>query len=340
MHWRFISFFILFYRKEALDRLFDKMDCMLVLYAVIAVTLCALSVAILALFISERRHRAFKDIILTALEEIKKGNYAYRISSDLSGGETVATKFNETAEALENTSSEIRDMVSATAHDMKTPMTTIAGFAEALVDGTIKSEDAEKYLKLIRADAIRLSDILNGLSDVYSVKYYSMLPFDVCESTKRVLLTLEPLIEEKQLDVVFAAQRDNMLVIGDESAIYRVIYNLCENAVKFSVLGGKFEVKIELNSMGRTEVSIYNEGYGIPSGDIDKIFDRSYRASNTKEKGSGLGLYISSKIIDSHGGKLSAESREGEYAVFTFSLESVADKANYAFKLNFDERSV
>ena len=150
-----------------------------------------------------------------------------------------------------------------------------------------------------------------------------MTTFDICEMAREIIISSEQRLCEKNLDVQFDADRDNMFVTADRDAIHQVLYNLCDNGIKFSDNGGKYIVKIHDISSSKTEISVYNEGEGIAPDDIPLVFDRFYKSDRSRgldKTGAGLGLYISRTIIEAHNEHITVESEYGKWCRFAFTL--------------------
>ncbi|MBQ0125475.1 MAG: HAMP domain-containing histidine kinase, partial [Clostridiales bacterium] len=147
--------------------------------------------------------------------------------------------------------------------------------------------------------------------------------FDICEMARIILIAFEGKIEEKNLDVDFTSSSDRLFVYSDKDAINQVLYNLCDNAVKFSRPGGKYLISIDEAPSDKIRVKIFNEGEGISAEDLPNIFDRFYKSDRSRGKdkiGVGLGLYISKTIMDNLGEQISVKSEQGNYCEFTFSV--------------------
>ena len=146
-----------------------------------------------------------------------------------------------------------------------------------------------------------------------------MQPFDICELAREIIITSEQRLEAKNLDVVFDADNDNMFVNADRDAIHQILYNICDNAIKFSNDGGRYEIGIHEKS-GKVTVSVYNEGVGITAEDLPYVFDRFYKSDKSRgldKTGVGLGLYIARTIIEAHKEKIWVESEYGKGSVFS-----------------------
>jgi signal transduction histidine kinase len=217
--------------------------------------------------------------------------------------------------------------LSNASHDLRTPMTTIAGFIDGILDGAIPPDKQEYYLNIIKNEIKRLSRLVTSLLDVSRLqsgeRKFEMKPFNICEVVSQTVISLESKIEEKHLDVDCEFEDFDMLVIGDKDAINQVVYNLCHNAIKFAKENGKYRITIKTEG-DRVRVNVYNEGVGIPKEEIPFVFDRFFKCDKSRgldKTGAGLGLFISKTIILAHGEDLSVESEYGKYCMFTFTLK-------------------
>ena len=215
-------------------------------------------------------------------------------------------------------------------HDLRSPMTTIAGFIDAIRDGVIPPEKHDYYLGVISGEVHRLSRLVSSLLDVTRIeageRKFVMAPFDICEMGRQILISFEQQIEAKQLAVEFVCDEDAMSVIADHDAIYQIFYNICDNAVKFSRDEGVLRVSIcrtENEKKNKLQVSVYNQGQGIAAEDIPMVFERFYKGDKSRgldRRGTGLGMYIAKTIISAHGEDIWVTSAEGKDCQFTFTL--------------------
>jgi signal transduction histidine kinase len=152
---------------------------------------------------------------------------------------------------------------------------------------------------------------------------FDMRPFDICEMARRILISFEAKIEAKHLDVEFFCDEERLHAFADHDAIYQILYNLCDNAVKFSKEGGKLSVSLTLGEEHRVTVAVYNEGEGIAAADLPFVFERFYKGDKSRgldKSGVGLGLFISKTIIAAHGESIWVESEHGKNCCFYFTL--------------------
>jgi signal transduction histidine kinase len=244
--------------------------------------------------------------------------------------------FNQMAGALENLEGMRNSFVANVSHDLRTPMTTIAGFIDGILDGVIPPEQEKHYLKVVSEEVRRLSRLVTALLDVSRLqagdRKFDKTPFDVCEMGRQILISFEKKIDEKELDVEFDADEERMFVLADQDAIHQILYNICDNAVKFASKRGKLKMSFtwsegDGNRHRKAVVKIYNEGQGIPAEDLPFVFERFYKSDKSRsldKSGVGLGMFISKTIIDAHGETISVASEYGKYCEFTFTLTRAA----------------
>lgn len=262
-----------------------------------------------------------------ATKQFAAGKFDVRITVD---GEDeiaeLAMAFNTMAQSLAESEYTRSSFLASVSHDLRTPMTTISGFIDGILDGAIPPEKHSYYLGIIGQEVRRLSRLVSQLLDISRMeagnRKFEKVPFDICEMARVILLSFENKIDSKKLDVEFNAPDDKLFVYSDKDAINQVVYNICENAVKFSNEGGKYRITIsDEGSFAR--VSIYNEGVGISPDDLPHIFDRFYKSDKSRgmdKTGVGLGLYICSSIMDRLGEKIYIESEYGKYCCFVVEI--------------------
>ncbi len=238
----------------------------------------------------------------------------------------LATAFNNMASSMAKLEDMRRTFLSSVSHDLRTPMTTISGFIDGILDGTIPPEKHEYYLDIIRTEVRRLARLVASLLDITRIqageRKFNKTAFDICEMARLILISFEQKIDEKHLDVEFDTKRDKMVVYADRDAIYQILYNICDNAVKFSREGGKYRISI-LEREKKVYVSVFNEGTGIPADELPFVFERFYKSDKSRgldKTGVGLGLYIAKTIIDAHDEEIWVKSVHGENCEFVFTL--------------------
>ena len=238
----------------------------------------------------------------------------------------LAMAFNSMADALANYEYTRSSFLANVSHDLRTPMTSIAGFIDGILEGAIPPEKHPYYLEIIGQEVKRLSRLVGSLLDISRMesgnRKFEKTPFDICEMARTILLSFESKIDAKKLDVSFEASDDYLMVFSDKDAINQVLYNLCDNAVKFSREGGKYMLSLK-EEYGKIVIKVYNEGIGIPEDDLPHIFDRFYKSDKSRgldKTGVGLGLYICKTIMDNLGEDISVASKHTEYCEFTIKI--------------------
>ncbi len=242
----------------------------------------------------------------------------------------LALAFNNMADSLQKSEYRRQEFVANVSHELKTPMTTIAGFADGILDGTIPPERQSHYLQMISQETKRLNRLVRSMLDTTRLQENRQIPeeqksrFDVSECAGQVLLGFEQKINEKKLDVQAMFPDRPVYTRAQQDHIIQVMYNLVDNAVKFCPMGGSLWLKIRTGG-NRLYVSVGNTGNTIPPEELPLVFDRFHKLDKSRSKNSdgwGLGLYIVKTIIGAHGENISVVSREGK-TEFTFTLPLV-----------------
>lgn len=288
-----------------------------------------LAAVIAIYFITDRIISPLKNMT-NAAKTFGKGDFSTRVA--VSGNDEVAAlgnAFNNMADSLENFEKMRSSFLASVSHDLRTPMTTIAGFIDGIMSGAIPEDKQEYYLQIISSEIHRLSRLVSQILDISRLesgdRKMNFTNFDVAEVSRIVLLSFEKKIEEKRLNVSFIADNEEeMPVYGDKDAIHQVIYNLCHNAIKFSREGGKLEIKIQNVDYRQIKISVYDEGQSISEEESRRIFERFYKTDQSRgldKTGVGLGLYISKTIIDAHGETIGVNSVQDKSCEFYFTLK-------------------
>ena len=237
----------------------------------------------------------------------------------------LASSFNNMAETLQQTERQRREFIANISHELKTPMTTIAGYTDGILDGTIPPENERQYLQIIAGESRRLSRLVRRMLDVSQLQAIDPLRggnhFDICESMRRVLISMEKKINDRHLDVDADIPEEPILVLGDNDMITQVIYNLLENATKFARSGSTLYLGVATID-GKARVTVRNLGDTIAADELPLLFERFHKSDKSRSEdkdGVGLGLYIVKTILEQHKEKINVTSEDG-VTTFTFSL--------------------
>lgn len=289
--------------------------------------------ALIAIYFTTERVIAPLREMSRAAKKMMVGQYDVRVR--VHGRDEVAelaVAFNQMAESLDNLEHMRNSFVASVSHDLRTPMTTILGFIDGILDGVIPPDQQEHYLQIISGEVRRLSRLVTALLDVSRLqagdRKFDMKPFDICEMGRQILISFEQKIDAKRLDVEFESDEDYMFVLADRDAIHQILYNICDNAVKFASEGGKLKMSFtwsggEGNRHRKAVVRVFNEGQGIPPEDIPFVFERFYKGDKSRsldKTGVGLGMFIAKTIIEAHGETISVSGEYGKNCIFTFTL--------------------
>ena len=296
--------------------------------AVVVAILWVLLAALIAVyFISDKVISPLKDISHAA-KRFASGKFDTRVT--VRGSDEVAelaVAFNNMAESLDNYDTMRNTFMSNVSHDLRSPMTSISGFIDGILDGVIPPDKHAYYLQIVSSEIKRLSRLVASLLDLSRIqageRKFTMAPFDICEMAREILISFEQKINHKKLEVEFNCDDDRMSVVADRDAIYQILYNLCDNAVKFATEGGVLSISVQKLKGRKVHVSVYNEGQGIADADIPYVFERFYKSDKSRginKTGVGLGLFISKTIIEAHGEEIWVESDYGESCCFHFTL--------------------
>jgi len=282
---------------------------------------------IIAFIATKKQAEPLKEMAIAA-RRFARGEFGVRVKEQgrLDEIGQLTDAFNIMADSLESSEQLSRDFIANLSHELKTPMTVIAGFAEGLLDGTIPREDEARYLGIISSETRRLSRLVKSMMEVSTLQSAETKPvfnssFDISEVVRIALLSLDGKIEEKQLGVEAELPDEAIMTSGDADSIMQVVYNLIDNAIKFSPPGEV--VELELWKRGaRAYVSVTNRGETIPNEELPHIFDKFHKTDKSRSAnrdGVGLGLFIVKKILDNHNEDIFVTS-SGGITKFIFSL--------------------
>ena len=271
-----------------------------------------------------------------AVREYSRGNLTYKVhlrSHDEIG--YLAAGLNDMSSRLSQTGNDQKKFLANVSHDFRSPLTSIKGYIEAILDGTIPPELQPKYLQIVLDETGRLTKLtqnmleLNTFSDGGTYLDYST--FDINHEIRKVIASMEGICQKKQITFDMIQSERTLMVYADLGRIQQVLYNLIDNAIKFSHTGGV--ITIETHSRyDQAFISVKDNGTGIARENINKIWERFYKTDASRgrdKKGTGLGLSIVKEIIKAHGTTIDVISTEGVGSEFIFRLK-LADEEEEA----------
>ena len=269
--------------------------------------------------------------------EFASGNLDHKIdlkTNDEMG--RLSDSLNYMAAELKKNNDYQKKFISNVSHDFRSPLTSIKGFTEAMTDGTIPPENHEKYLKIIASETDRLEKLTKSILTLNSVDTdkaaLTLTDFDINILLKHTAAVFEGTCRKKKIRINLVLTGEQLTVNADKEKIEQVIYNLLDNAVKFSNRNSTIKLETTLRH-GKCYVSVMDEGCGIAKDDLTRIWDRFYKSDESRGKdrrGTGLGLSIVKEIISAHGQTINVISTEnvGTEFIFTLPLGTVPKAAN------------
>ena len=299
----------------------------------VTVSLLVILVAVVVMSISTRSECRPLREMAQAARDFGHGNLKARVRTGGHNSEEVdelAVAFNNMAESLEKSEYQRQEFVANVSHELKTPMTTIGGYIDGMLDGTIPPERHRYYMQIVSDEIKRLSRLVRSMLDISRLQDQGGIPeekklrFDMEECIGEVLITFEQKINDKHLEVAVDLPEYPVFTRADKDAVTQVVYNLIDNAVKFCNEGGELGLKLRIGG-GKIYVTVSNEGNTIPPEELPLVFDRFHKidkARNRSQEGWGLGLYIVKTLVCSHGENISVASRDGK-TEFTFTMPLV-----------------
>ena len=216
------------------------------------------------------------------------------------------------------------------AHELRTPMTTIKGFVDGILDGTIPPEMQNHYLQLVSEETGRLARLIQNMLDLSKLEsgeyQVNARMFNIWETLTGVALAAEQRINDGMIELEGLTMDEKVLVYADPDLIHQVAYNLLDNAIKFTPAGGTIRFSVE--KLGpETEIAVWNSGQGISPEALPYVFQRFYKEDRSRglhARGAGLGLNICKVLVNLSGGQIRVESQQGEWCRFVFTLPSQA----------------
>ena len=301
------------------------------IFVFLSVMVILISVLVIGFFVKRQIH-PLKEMA-NAARDFGHGNLDARVAvrSDYPHEiEELAQAFNNMASSLQKSEYQRQEFVANVSHGLKTPMTTIGGYVDGILDGTIPPERSRRYMQIVSDETKRLSRLVRSMLDISQLQTEAGIPdekkirFDLEEAAGQVLITFERKILSKGVEVEVDMPEHPVFTFANQDYVTQVIYNLLDNAVKFCPEGGTIGLRIREGG-GKAYISIYNDGETIPPEELPLVFDRFHKIDKSRSQnrdGWGLGLYIVKTIVCSHGENISVSSRGGR-TEFTFTMPIV-----------------
>ena len=305
-------------------------DSLLNISYILLVIMLLLSMIIL-LFFTEMVYIPLRKIT-QATEQYASGNmhYEFQVDSDDEMG-YLAASLSYMAHEIAKSEDSQKKFVANVSHDFRSPLTSIKGYLEAMLDGTIPPEMHEKYLQIVLNETDRLTKLTNGLLQLNNLNTKGMMlnrtDFDINQVIRNTAATFEGICKSKMIGIKLVLTGEYLIVNADLEKIQQVLYNLLDNAIKFS--HNDSIIKIETTEKSnKVMVSVKDHGIGIPKDSLKLIWDRFYKTDLSRgkdKKGTGLGLSIVKEIIHTHSENINVVSTEGVGTEFIFTLAKVDD---------------
>ena len=297
------------------------------------VSLAAVAVVVIFMSVFARRHSKPLREMARAASDFGHGDLTARVHVSPSYAkevEELALAFNNMASSLEKSEYQRQEFVANVSHELKTPMTTIGGYIDGILDGTIPKEKHRHYMQIVSDETKRLSRLVRSMLDISRLQDQGGIPeeqknrFDILECAGQILITFEQKILSKGVYVDVDIPEHPVFTQANQDYISQVFYNLVDNAVKFCPTGGNMGISVKEGG-NKAYISVFNDGDTIPPDELPLVFDRFHKLDKSRSQnreGWGLGLYIVKTIVCSHGENISVSSRDGR-TEFTFTLPLV-----------------
>ena len=266
--------------------------------------------------------------VTDAAQRFGGGDLSVRVEGVEGDGEVadLARTFNQMAENIQSNDNSRGQFMGNIAHELRTPMTTIKGFVDGILDGTIPPELQNHYLQLVSEETGRLARLIQNMLDLSKLEsgeyQVNARMFNIWETLTGVALAAEQRINDGMIELEGLTMDEKVLVYADPDLIHQVAYNLLDNAIKFTPAGGTIRFSVE--KLGpEAEISIWNSGQGISPEALPYVFERFYKEDRSRglhARGSGLGLNICKVLVNLAGGQIRVESQQGEWCRFVFPL--------------------
>lgn len=293
--------------------------------------LCAalpLTVLFIFLYFMTKRITRPVNLMSKAAVSMSKGDFSQRIP--VSGDNEIselAEAFNAMSNSLTQLESMRRSFIANVSHELRTPMTTIGGFIDGILDGTIPPDKQDYYLNIVSTEIRRLSRLVQSMLSLARLESgeQRVVPteFGLTELACEVLLSQEQRIESKNINIEGLSEGNDITVTADRDLIYQAVFNLADNAIKFTPDNGTIKLSVSKDEVGNVRFAIRNNGKGIMPDEMPYIFDRFYKSDKSRSKnkeGTGLGLYLVKTIVDIHNGNITVSSQPDKFTEFVITF--------------------
>ena len=270
--------------------------------------------------------------VTDAAQRFGGGDLSVRVEGVEGEGEVadLARTFNRMADNIQTNDNSRGQFMGNIAHELRTPMTTIKGFIDGILDGTIPPDMQNHYLQLVSEETGRLARLIQNMLDLSKLEsgeyQVNARMFNIWDTLTGVALSAEQRINDGMIEIEGLTMDEKALVYADPDLIHQVVYNLLDNAIKFTPAGGTIRFSVE--KLGpETEIAVWNSGQGISPEALPYVFQRFYKEDRSRglhARGAGLGLNICKVLVNLSGGQIRVESQQGEWCRFVFTLPSQA----------------
>lgn len=307
----------------------ESVSNMLRLFLISAVIV--LIICVIVVYVATIRLTAPIKEMADIANKIGQGDFSSQLPEyEITEFQELGAAINDMATAISSYDKMRTSFVANVSHELRTPMTSIGGFVDGIIDGTIPPEQHRKYLGLVSGEIKRLTRLVKSMLNLTKIESGAMKPdmqmIDIIQPIASTLFSFEDRINAKNVDIR-GLEDKQVPIYADNDLVHQVVYNLIENAIKFVNVDGYIEFSFETQG-DFTEVSIANSGEGLDENELPLVFDRFYKADPSRSldaTGVGLGLNIVKSIVKLHGGKISVTSVKGEYTKFIIQFKNKAE---------------
>lgn len=300
------------------------------LYAAAAVGFMLIT-GLIAYIMTYNMTKPLKDMS-DATKRFSEGDFSYRIKNrkrnTVREFDELTAAMNAMAVDLEQLENSRTEFVANVSHELKTPMTTIGGFIDGMLDGTIDESKREYYLRIVSDEVKRLSRLVVSMLNMSKMEAGELRinpsQFNLTQQIVNIFIGFEQKINDKNINIKGLEFLSSVYILADHDMLSQVFYNLVDNAVKFTDKGGEISVSMSADE-DNISVVIRNTGKGIAQEDINYVFERFYKGDKSRSldvKSAGLGLFIVKNIVELHKGDISVVSTEGKFTEFTVNLKT------------------